>query len=175
MKKYIAIIDGEEHAIDLDEAGDVAVCDSQHVAHLESADQNVLFNLLVGEVPHEVCVEAYRDSRYIVTIEGHRYEVQVADERSWLVREAAAKVREDVGEAVIRSPMPGLVVDVLVSEGQIVEAGDGVAILEAMKMENEIRAPQGGVVRSVHVESGQIVNLDDVIAHVGAPDSVTGG
>jgi pyruvate carboxylase subunit B len=66
--------------------------------------------------------------------------------------------------------MPGVVVDVLVEPGQVVRAGDGVAILEAMKMENEIRAPRDGVVHSVHVASGQAVSLDDVIAQIGAPE-----
>ena len=167
--KYIAIIEGEEYVVDLDEAGETAICDGQHGAHLESADQNVLFTLLVGEVPHEVCVESYRDSRYIVTVRDNRYEVRVEDERSWLAQEATAKVEGDVGEAVIRSPMPGLVVQVLVVEGQSVEAGDGVAILEAMKMENEIRAPRGGIVGGVQVEAGQVVNLGDVIAHIVPP------
>ena len=146
--KYIAMIDGDEHVVDPDEAGEVAICDGQHTAHLEGADQDVLFTLLVGEVP---------------------FEVEVADERSWRVCEIATKAGADVGEAVVRSPMPGLVVDVLVAEGQLVEAGDGVAILEAMKMENEIRAPRGGVVQSVQVEIGQVVNLDDVIVHIVPP------
>jgi biotin carboxyl carrier protein len=65
--------------------------------------------------------------------------------------------------------MPGIVVDVLVEEGQAVQTGDRLAILEAMKMENEIQAPCTGVVESVHVVPGQTVNLKDVIVSIGAP------
>jgi len=60
-------------------------------------------------------------------------------------------------DRVIRSPMPGRVVQVLVSEGQSVNAGQGVVVLEAMKMENEVRARAAGVVARVHVAAGAAV------------------
>jgi len=57
----------------------------------------------------------------------------------------------------IRAPMPGLVVRVAVEPGQQVDAGAGLVVVEAMKMENELRAPGAGVVAAVHVAPGQVV------------------
>jgi pyruvate carboxylase subunit B len=167
--KYVAEIDGEEFTIEIDPSGEITFCDVPCSACLESAHRNALFTLLVGETPHEVHLAPRRDGAYTVTIAGNRFEVQVRDERAWRMAEGAPP-RASAGGATVRSPMPGVVVDVLVEPGQVVRAGDGVAILEAMKMENEIRAPRDGVVHSVHVASGQAVSLDDVIAQIGAPE-----
>jgi biotin carboxyl carrier protein len=62
-----------------------------------------------------------------------------------------------------------VVVAVLVKAGQFVKTGQGLAILEAMKMENEIRAPRNGLVEKVHVAPGQRVSQNDILVHIGAP------
>ncbi len=67
------------------------------------------------------------------------------------------------GAVVIKAPMPGTILDMKVSVGQQVTKGTVVAVLEAMKMENEIFAPQDGVVASVNVGKGASVNADDVL------------
>ena len=67
------------------------------------------------------------------------------------------------GESVI-APMPGNILDVKVSAGQSVKAGDVMFILEAMKMENEIVAPAAGTVKQILVQKGSVVNSDDVLA-----------
>lgn len=174
--RYIAIVAGEEYSVEIEESGRVTVDGGRYSARLESVDRDSLFTLLVGAVPYDVHVERQTDERhpdgeYTVTVEGNRYDVIVEDERSWRADAWRAETGAEVGEAVVRSPMPGVVVAVPVEEGQSVEAGDRVAILEAMKMENDIRAPCSGIVTSVRVAPGQTVNLDDIIASVGAaPD-----
>lgn len=67
------------------------------------------------------------------------------------------------GEAV-RSPMPGMITEILVREGQTVTDGDTLMILEAMKMENEIVATCSGMVSGLHVSKGQVVQTDDLLA-----------
>lgn len=97
--------------------------------------------------------------------------LRVLDERARrvLARTGAGFVAE--GTQIIRSPMPGKVVAVLVEPGQKVEAGQGVVVIEAMKMENELRADAAGVVAAVHVAPGDRVegNADLVVLEAG-PD-----
>ena len=76
---------------------------------------------------------------------------------------AAPAVAGAAGAVAIKAPMPGTILDVKVSVGASVKKGDIVAILEAMKMENEIFAPQDGVVASVNVSKGASVNADDLL------------
>lgn len=87
---------------------------------------------------------------------GHRSYVRVESERM-RAAEQARKAGAPGGEKVIKSPMPGRVVKVLVAKGDEVQAGQGLLVLEAMKMENEVRARAGGVVAEVHVATGSAV------------------
>ena len=68
------------------------------------------------------------------------------------------------GAAEIVSPMPGKVVRVLIEQGTMVEAGAGIIVVEAMKMQNEMKAPKAGVVVSINVAPGATVNAGDVLA-----------
>jgi biotin carboxyl carrier protein len=72
--------------------------------------------------------------------------------------EQAKKTGAVGGDKVIKSPMPGRVVKVLVAKGDVVETGQGLVVLEAMKMENEVRARTGGTVAEVHVAPGTAVD-----------------
>jgi biotin carboxyl carrier protein len=74
------------------------------------------------------------------------------------------------GGGVVKAPMPGRVVRVLVTQGDVVAKGAGLLILEAMKMENEIQAPAAGTVDSLFVEAGQTVEAGADLAHVDTTD-----
>ena len=88
---------------------------------------------------------------------GERFEVEVQDDRSKQIEELTGRGRKEAVGGVLRAPMPGLVVRVEVNEGQAVEVGDGLVVVEAMKMENELRAKHKGVVERVHVKAGDRV------------------
>jgi biotin carboxyl carrier protein len=90
---------------------------------------------------------------------GHRSYVRVESERM-RAAEQARRTSTAVHEQVVRSPMPGRVVRVLVSPGDHVEAGQGLVVLEAMKMENEVRARAAGKVGEVHVAPGVAVEAN---------------
>lgn len=79
---------------------------------------------------------------------------------------AAAKTATPAGATVIKAPFPGTVVKVNVTAGQAVKKGDVVAIIEAMKMENEISATIDGTIASVNVQKGASVATDDVIVSI---------
>ncbi|MFW6039797.1 MAG: acetyl-CoA carboxylase biotin carboxyl carrier protein subunit [Gemmatimonadota bacterium] len=101
-----------------------------------------------------------RDGRWHVELEGRAYAVRVDDERTHEIRALTEEIAPAVGDVELRAPMPGLVVRIAVSPGDSVEAGDGVLVMEAMKMENELRAERGGVVAEVHVAEGATVDRD---------------
>jgi biotin carboxyl carrier protein len=87
---------------------------------------------------------------------GHRSYVRVESERMRAAEQAKKSVA-GAGDRVIKSPMPGRVVKVLVAKGDAVEPGKGLVVLEAMKMENEVRAKIAGTVADVHVVAGAAV------------------
>ena len=122
-------------------------------------------SLIVDGTSVPVSVEPVGDGTMRVTIDGQRTEVQVKDEQDLLVDEFGLGEDEAAG-GVVRAPMPGLVLDILVEEGDEVAAEQGLLVLEAMKMENELNAPSGGVVGTVHVESGEAVDKEALLIEI---------
>ena len=108
-------------------------------------------------------VEAKRETgKYEVGLRGQSYPISIIDPKRLRSSEDAAG--HGHGTAEIVSPMPGKVVRILVEQGNTVEAGAGIIVVEAMKMQNEMKAPKAGVVVSVNVASGATVNAGDVLA-----------
>lgn len=115
--------------------------------------------------------------KFRVTVNGHTYDVDVEELQGGVSATPAAPLQTaapvaapapaasgSAGAVKIEAPMQGKIVSVKVAEGQNVQEGDVVAILEAMKMENEIIASSGGTVASVNVAAGQAVEAGDLIA-----------
>lgn len=99
---------------------------------------------------------------YELLLGGKRFEVHVEDERSRTLLGSLAATKE-TGEVKVRAPMPGLVLNVVKQPGEHVERGETVAVLEAMKMENDLATPHGGTVKEVLVRKGQTVNQGDIL------------
>lgn len=104
-----------------------------------------------------------RESSWVIEMEGRLFEVNVEDERARHIRELASHVAPVEPRRDLRAPMPGLIVRIDVVEGQDVKTGDGLVVMEAMKMENELRADAPGRVVSIEVELGQVVERDTVL------------
>jgi biotin carboxyl carrier protein len=94
-----------------------------------------------------------REGGYRVVLRGQAIEVSLAEAS----RGAVAVRREAGGPSRVHAPMPGKLVRVLVRAGEDVGAGQGLVVMEAMKMENEIRAPRAGRVKEAPVQEGQAV------------------
>jgi biotin carboxyl carrier protein len=94
-------------------------------------------------------------------VEGEAYSIRVEEETRYIIRTRGGTA--GAGGQVLKAPMPGRVVLVEVALGQAVQPGDGLVILEAMKMENEFKATAAGTVREVRVQAGQTVNPGEVI------------
>jgi biotin carboxyl carrier protein len=101
------------------------------------------------------------DAGCAVDVEGERYTIRVEEESRYLIRTRGATGAG--GGQVLKAPMPGKVSLVEVTVGQTVAAGDGLIVLEAMKMENEFKAAVAGTVKEIRVEAGQAVNPGDVL------------
>ncbi|HVF43516.1 MAG TPA: biotin/lipoyl-containing protein [Pyrinomonadaceae bacterium] len=97
-----------------------------------------------------------------VAVGAGEYEVTLTDPKH--LRGAAIAHGAGEGRAQVTAPMPGKVVRVLVERGQQVEAGQGVVVVEAMKMQNELKSPKAGTVAELRAEPGATVNAGDVLA-----------
>jgi biotin carboxyl carrier protein len=118
--------------------------------------------LLDGESFEAQAREAGED--VIVTVDGRDFPFRAEDPREWR-RDGSALEAE--GRQQVVASMPGKVVRVLVAAGQTVNAGQGLAVIEAMKMQNEVRSPKSGTVERLLVSEGQAVNAGEILAIVG--------
>ena len=126
-----------------------------------SADD--VLSLLLDDKSYEVKQDATGQSRYVAL--GHRrYRIEMRDPRSLRTRRAAAG-NED-GPRKLLASMPGKIVRVLAPEGSTVEAGQGIIVVEAMKMQNELKSPKSGVVKRVLASEGDAVNAGDTLVIV---------
>ena len=120
-----------------------------------------VYSILLDGRSLEVRVETVADGLLLQTA-GREYRVEIVDPRSWR-RSHGGKI-DLAGRQQISAPMAGKVVRVLVAPGQPVEAGQGLLVVEAMKMQNEIRSPKTGTVERLLAKEGQAVNAGDVLA-----------
>ncbi|HJQ10549.1 MAG TPA: biotin/lipoyl-containing protein [Gemmatimonadaceae bacterium] len=156
--KYIVDLNGERHEVTLTDDA-VAYHGGQAVAaELSDIEGSPVRMVRIGDEVVRVVVEK-REGRgkYLVWVDGYRFYAEALDERRRALRDLSAATAGPSGPAPIIAPMPGLIVRINVSPGDTVEAGQGVVVMEAMKMENELRATAAGKVRSVEVAPGTAV------------------
>jgi pyruvate carboxylase subunit B len=155
--KYYVRIDGEEHEVVLD--GDGVHVDGEDVsARVEEIDGSPVRMVKVGDEVHRVVVRrGATRGQYTLWLDGFRFDVDALDERSRAIRALAGNTAGPLGPAPLKAPMPGLIVRVNVQPGDQVQPGQGLIVMEAMKMENELRAQAAGKVKSVIVTPGMAV------------------
>ncbi len=124
-----------------------------------------LRSLLVAGEQFEVAVARRGNGEYQVSAPEGRVTVEVLDPLTHLARQSAEKYHVP-GPQRVAALMPGRVVTVLAREGEPVAAGQGIVVLEAMKMENEIQAESAGVVRKIFVSPGQAVEGGDPLFEI---------
>src|SRR5580700_8188869 len=122
-------------------------------AQVEEPEPDVYSVLLDGR-SYEARVEERPGGGVVVVIGGYRFEIDVHDPRRWIRKSGG---RGDAGVQRITAPMPGKVVRVLIAAGDAVEAGQGLVVVEAMKMQNELKATRPGKVSTVPAREGATV------------------
>ncbi|MEZ5425982.1 MAG: biotin/lipoyl-containing protein [Pyrinomonadaceae bacterium] len=102
------------------------------------------------------------DQPFLVQIGNHQPEIKITDPKK--LRGSSASEAGADGVAEIKTAMPGKLVRILVAEGSEVAAGEGVLVVEAMKMQNEMKSPKNGIVREIRFREGETVNAGQVLA-----------
>ena len=125
----------------------------------------MLYSILLEGRSFEAHIKESSDRGVTVTIDGREFQVEISDPRRWRRRRGAAL--EVGGRQHVIASMPGKVVRVLVAAGQAVEAGQGLVVIEAMKMQNEMRSSRSGKVERLLVAEGQTVNGGEILVIVG--------
>jgi biotin carboxyl carrier protein len=154
--RYHVTLRDRTYVVDVD-GGSVAIDGERLEAHGASIAGTPLLQLLLGKDSWTVAYQHVEGRRWALGAAGERWEVEVQDDRSKQIEALTGQGRKPPAGGVVKAPMPGLVVRVEVSEGKVVEAGEGLVVVEAMKMENELRASHRGVVEQVHVKAGDRV------------------
>lgn len=155
--KYIASVNGADVEVTLDGAG-VSVDGEVVNARIAEVPGTPVRLLTIGDVQHRVIVRrGTQRGQYTIWAAGFRYEVEALDERTRTIRDLSAATAGPAGPAPLRAPMPGLIVRVSVENGDRVQTGQGMVVMEAMKMENELRASAAGTVKAVHARPGSAV------------------
>ena len=117
----------------------------------------------IGHRNHRVSVQALEGGRWDIRLDGVSDQWTVHGLRETLMERMGIEEGADSASKDLRAPMPGKVLEVLVEEGQTVQEGDAMLVLEAMKMENVLRAGAPGVVSTIGVEAGKAVEKEAVL------------
>jgi biotin carboxyl carrier protein len=164
--KYEVRIAGKLRAVELarvEDAWKISLDGVELDADVLEVAPNTFSVLLNGE-SHQIRIAPRPDGALTVHTALTEYQTEVIDPRLWRGRKHGALEAE--GRQQITAPMPGKIVKVLVGQGDAVEAGQGLMVVEAMKMQNEIRSPKSGKVEKLLAKEGQAVNAGDVLAWV---------
>ena len=155
--KYVVRVDGTDVEVAVD--GDRVLVNGEATpARLSEVAGTPVRILSLGERVYRLQVRAgAKRGEYTLWLDGHRFDVEALDERTRAIRDLSATKSGPTGPAPLVAPMPGMVVRVHVQDGDEVQVGQGLVVMEAMKMENELRAAGAGRVKRVLVSPGTAV------------------
>jgi biotin carboxyl carrier protein len=166
--KLQAEIEDQKHEVEIRRDGDIVYADVDGRSYELEASQpepNIYLLKIGGEI-YDVFVSPSKtmNQPLQVRVKGHELEIKLIDPK----RLRGAGLGHDHGDglAEIKTAMPGKVVRVLVESGAEVKKGDGVIIVEAMKMQNEMKSPKDGIVKEIRASEGATVNAGDILAIV---------
>jgi len=161
---YDVIVDGKTHRLELTRGENTWLCRvDDHMIEVDAAlTARDVLSVLVGGDAFEVKRERSLQGELHLVIGSARYAVDVQDPRSLRTRRAVGG--GEAGPQKITAPMPGKIVRVMVAVGDEVKAGQGVIVMEAMKMQNEMKSPKDGNVQKILTSEGSTVNPGDTLA-----------
>jgi len=162
---YDVTIDGKSYRLELERAGERWQCrlDGREVQIDAVLTRRDVLSVLIEGKAYEIKRERTATDMHL-WVGSARYAAELRDPRSLRSRKDGAG--DEQGPKKLVAPMPGKVVRILVREEAEVEAGQGIVVVEAMKMQNEIKSPKKGVVQKIVAAEGANVNAGDVLAVV---------
>jgi biotin carboxyl carrier protein len=163
--KYITTLDGKEYLIEIVDEHHVSINGRMQEVDFESVSGQPLYSLIVDGKSYESYVYETEEGWQVLT-RGRQYNLTVEDEREKRLRAAAGSGVAESGEYHLKAPMPGLVVSIPVNEGDKVEKGQVILILESMKMQNELKSPKAGTMGRIRVKQGETVEQRQALLSV---------
>jgi biotin carboxyl carrier protein len=160
--KYITTVGNEQFIIDINQEGQITFNDEVINTDMRQMLDTTMYSIIVDNQSHDIRLSE-GEGVYLVQLSGEIFEVVVEDERTRRLAGIKSGPAAVTGEAIIKAPMPGVVVEVPVKQGQQVKRGDIVLILESMKMQNEFKAPRDGTVHAIRVEPGDKVEQNAIL------------
>ena len=161
--KYFVRIGEEEHEVVLDADG-VHLDGEDVAAQVAPIEGTPVRMVTIGDEVHRVVVRPGASrGRYTLWLDGHRFDVEALDERTRAINERSGAGAKASGPTPVVAPMPGLIVRINAAVGDAVGAGQGLVVMEAMKMENELRALAAGKVKNILVAPGTAVEKGAVL------------
>jgi biotin carboxyl carrier protein len=154
--KYITTIDDKEFSVEIIDDRHVSIDGKIVEVDFESVESQPVFSLIVDGKSYEAYVYDGEEDLEVL-LKGRLYHSKVEDERERRLRAASGGDVADTGTFHLKAPMPGLIVSISVEEGQEVQKGDVLLILESMKMQNELKSPRDGVIGRIQVADGDSV------------------
>ena len=160
---YDVIVGGEAHRLELERVAGGWECKFDGKAvHIDAViPRRDVLSLLVDGRAYEIKREQSATDLHM-WVGSSRFAVELRDPRSLRSRQQSA--RDEKGPRKILAPMPGRIVRLMVEENTSVEVGQGIVVVEAMKMQNEIKSPKKGIVKQMLAVAGAAVNSGDVLA-----------
>ncbi|MCZ6726837.1 MAG: biotin/lipoyl-binding protein [Acidobacteria bacterium] len=167
MKLVIIAADGEESHIEIERVGGgyLVELDGKRYEVDQAAAGGRGRSLLIEGRQREISIVREQASRYRVSSPGGEETVEVLDPLEYLARTSVGEAAV-LGDGSVSAYMPGHVVALLVGEGDTVAVGQGIVVLQAMKMENEIDSVVAGVVKTIFVKAGQSVERGDPLFEI---------
>lgn len=164
--KYIVELNGERQEIVV--AGETITVDGHAVlAKVDEIEGTPVRIVTIGSEVHRVVVrKGATRGACTLWVDGFRFDGEALDERTRAIRDITAVSAKASGPAPVIAPMPGLIVRVQVAVGDVVQAGHGMIVMEAMKMENELRASASGTVKAINVAPGKAVEKGTVLVEL---------
>jgi biotin carboxyl carrier protein len=163
--RYISTIDGREFDIEIMDDHHVRIGGRVIAVNFESVSGQPVYSLILDGKSFESFVYE-SDDEWQVLLRGRQYQVKVEDEREKRLKAAAGGGVAEGGEFHLKAPMPGLVVAIPVREGQEIQKGQVLVILESMKMQNELKAPRDGVVAHIKAKAGESVEQKQILLNL---------
>jgi biotin carboxyl carrier protein len=165
--KYIARAADKEFIVEVGNDNSISINGRTFKIDVQSIDGDQIYSFLMGDRSYEIFVNR-TETGYEVLVAGERHEVTVEDEYAQRIAKIGSGAHGPKGDAQVKAPMPGIIVAVRAHAGDVVKAGQGLVILEAMKMENELRAPWNGTIKAVKVSAGQTVEQGQLLMVIAA-------
>jgi biotin carboxyl carrier protein len=170
--RYQIVVEGRTFEVEVDPSGQVWVNNQLISVDLEGIDGLPLYSLLVDNRSYEAHVGTEEDGECRVVVSGRSYRASL--EREQRYSPSTARRRRVGGPTEVFAPLPGWLVEMRVSEGELIGEGDVVAVLESMKMRLELRTPRAGMVRALSVSAGREVAQGEVLAIIDNPSKQDG-